>query len=160
MYFLISLYTIYQPTMYTYIHQSSCTSHPTDVILQYSIYPPPSSPPYTILKNSPYMYFPNLPYCVFHIVRKCTEMHWNNASDGKSSRISSENALRCTEMVDLTGNALKCGTNAREDTRGPFPPFKYDVDFSSTNYRPMFAAKLRAAYGWYFDFILSTNYEP
>lgn len=75
------------------------------------------TPPIHILKKILYMYFPKPPYCIFHIVRKCTEMLWNNASDGKSSRISTGNALRCTEMVDLTGNALKCRTNAREDTR-------------------------------------------
>lgn len=96
------------------------------------------------------MYFQNLPYCIFHIVRKCTEMHWNNASDGKSSRISTGNALRCYEMVYLTGNALKCGTNAREDTRRPLPPSNYYVDFSSTGYRPQFTEQLRAAFGWYF----------
>lgn len=44
-------------------------------------------------------------------------MHRNSASDGKSSRISTENALRCIEIVYLTENALKYGTNAREDTR-------------------------------------------
>ena len=45
-------------------------------------------------------------------------------------------------MVYLTENALKCGTNAREDTRRPFPVLKYDVDFSSTGYRPQFTEQL------------------
>ena len=40
------------------------------------------------------------------------------------------------KIVYLTENALKCGTNAREDTRGPFPLFKYNVDFSLTVYHP------------------------
>lgn len=97
MYFLIVLYTIYQPTNYTYIHQSSYTSYPTDVILQYPnhhpliisspilipknphicifqnppLYHTRGTPPITILKKIPYMYFLKYPHiCIFYIVRK------------------------------------------------------------------------------------------
>lgn len=53
MYFLIVLYTIYQPTMYTYIHQSSYTSHHTDVLTAIS---PHNIPPISY----PLMTFPAL----------------------------------------------------------------------------------------------------
>ena len=86
-------------------------------------------------------------------------MHRNSASDGKSSRISTENALRCSEMIYLTENALKYGTNAREDTRRPFLPFKYDVDFSSTNYHNYFTEQLPTKnIVDILDPLISTNY--
>ena len=96
--------------MYTYIHQSSCTSYPTDVILQYLNHPPPTSYPpiyysekfsiYVFSKIPPLSYTGNSP----HTYSEKNPLYVFSKTSPTVFSILYENALRCSGIMHLTGN--------------------------------------------------------
>ena len=97
--------------MYTYIHQSSCTSYPTDVILQYPpiIFLPYHIPPSIPLKNSPFFYFPKSPSLPYtgnspYTYSEKNPLYVFSKTSPTVFSILYENALRCSGIMHLTGN--------------------------------------------------------
>lgn len=115
-------------------------------------------PPYIILKKIPYMYFPKPPYCIFHIVRKCPEMLWNNASDGKSSRISTGNALRCTGTVYWLKMPWNVGQMHARTHSDHFPPLTMMLIFHQPHIVPCLPKNYQSNIVDILDLTISTNY--
>lgn len=92
-------------------------------------------PPIYYSEKSPIYVFSKYPPHIFHTVHTYDILFCSHPCVRQGDTCWTVTGNTC--WTTLTGNALNCWTNAREDTLRPFPIINYHVDFSSTIYVPI-----------------------